>query len=65
MKFKDLFNVLPYTTRISLFVDNVYYSNTDLGSTMFEQFRNATIVRMCPNNINQMIVEISTLDLEA
>lgn len=64
MKFKDLFSVLPHTTQISLFVDNVYYFNADLGSPMFEQFHNATIVRMCPN-INQMIVEISTLDLEA
>lgn len=65
MKLKDLFNILPLTTRISLFVDNVYYSNADLGSTMFEQFQNATIVRMYAEGVNSMIMEISTLDLEA
>lgn len=65
MKFKDLFNILPYTTRISLFVDNIYYANEDLGSPMFDQFRNATIVRMYPEGVNRMIMEISTLDLEA
>ena len=65
MKLNDLFYVLPLTTRISLFVDNVYYANEDLGSTMFEQFRNATIVRMYAEGVNRMIMEISTLDLEA
>lgn len=65
MKFKDLFNVLPYTTRISLFVDNVYYANEDLGSPRFEQFQNADIVRMYAEGTNRMTMEISTLDLEA
>ena len=65
MKLKDLFNILPLTTRISLFVDNVYYFNADLGSTMFEQFQNATIVRMYAEGVNSMIIEISTLGLEA
>lgn len=65
MKFKDLFNILPYTTRISLFVDNVYHANEDLGSPRFELFQNADIVRMYAEGLNRMVIEISTLDLEA
>lgn len=65
MKYKDLIGIFPDSTTVTLFVDYMYYATCELTDQQFEQFKNANIMRMQSISLDTLIIEISTLDLEA